>query len=456
MKTTAMKTGMGLLAVSLALGAFAADPVISDVVVRQRWPWSQLVDIDYVLTCDATQSVDVAVAAQDGSTTLTLPAESLSGDLSDVAHGTHRIVWDPMKTAYTNSQMLTQFSVTLTQTPVPVYMIVDLTKDTGADGQIEYVYPGDARLETYGRFTNVWFGVTNDSTYATTKLVLRRVPAGTFVMGTTSSTLGYYSARTPLRNVTLSHGFYVGVFELTQKQWELVYGTAPSTYKVDGDTRPLDASMWQWIRGSNIGTNWPVHAQVDDTSFIGKLRARTRMDGIDLPTSAQWEYAARAGVYTNGLQNGLNITNRYEDANLSLICRYKFNGGMQIIPGATNAWGASVSTEFATARVGSFPPNNWGLYDVHGNVREWCLNRANDDNMITTEAQDAYTNPVGASAETGTYAAGRPLRALRGGSIVNDSDITCLFYQDRNVETSVINSTGLRLVVNLGPYLFEK
>ena len=454
MKTT-MKMILGSLAACLALGAFAADPTIGGVMVQQRWPWSRLVDIDYVLTCDPGQSMDVAVEAYDGSSLLTLPASSFSGDLYGVQRGARRIVWDPTVTACTNSGVLPEFRVALAPTPVPLYMIVDLTKAAGAVGQIEYIYPGDTRLVTDGRYTNVWFGVTNDSTYATTKLVLRRVPAGTFVMGTTSSTLSYDGVRSVLHNVTLTHGFYVGVFELTQKQWELVYGTTPSTYKVDGDTRPLDTSLWQWIRGNNIGTNWPVHAQVDNDSFIGKLRARTGLDGVDLPTSAQWEYAARAGVYTNALQNGLNITNINEDANVSLNGRYKFNGGMQIIPGATNAWGSSVSAECATARVGSYPPNNWGLYDVHGNVREWCLNRASDINLITTEAQNAYTNPVGASAETATYAGDRPLRALRGGCIAESSRYVCLFYQDRNVENATISTTGLRLVVNLGPYLFK-
>jgi hypothetical protein len=58
-----------------------------------------------------------------------------------VTHGIRRIIWDPTMTAYTNSQVLTQFNVTLTPTPIPVYMVVDLTQAAGADGQIEYIYP---------------------------------------------------------------------------------------------------------------------------------------------------------------------------------------------------------------------------------------------------------------------------------------------------------------------------
>ena len=139
----------------LALNALAAEPTISDVVVRQRWPWSKLVDIDYVLTADPTQRVDVAVNAYNGSVSLALPTESLSGDLYNISEGLHRIVWDPTVTSYTNNVVLTKFRVGLVQTPVPVYMIVELTKNAATDAQIEYIYPSDARLETNGRFTNV-------------------------------------------------------------------------------------------------------------------------------------------------------------------------------------------------------------------------------------------------------------------------------------------------------------
>ena len=125
---TAMKMVLGSLAVCLAFGAAAADPTISDVTVRQRWPWSRLVDIDYMLTGDPTQRVAVTVKAFNGSERLNLPETSLSGDLYSVSQGTRRIVWDPMKTVYTN-QTLTQFRVDLAPTNPPVYMIVDLTKN---------------------------------------------------------------------------------------------------------------------------------------------------------------------------------------------------------------------------------------------------------------------------------------------------------------------------------------
>ena len=220
-----------MMAVFMAVSSMAADPTVSQVTARQRWPWSRLVDIDYVIACDGTQSVDVAVQAFTRNTALSMPGRSLSGDLYGVSYGAHHIVWDPTATAYTNSGVLPEFRVTLSVAEAPVYMIVDLTKSAGADGQIEYIYPGDARLETYGLFTNVWFGVTNDSVYATDKLVLRRIHAGSYGMGDSANL-----------STTLTKDFYAGVFEVTQRQWELITGAKPSYFNNSTyyATRPVE------------------------------------------------------------------------------------------------------------------------------------------------------------------------------------------------------------------------
>ena len=233
--TTAMKMVLGSFAACLALGAVADDPAISQVTVRQRWPWSRLVDIDYVLGCGEGQSVDVTVTAYNGTDALDVPLSSFTGDLYGVGQGLRHIVWDPTVTAYTNRGVMQAFNVALTPANAPLYMIVDLTKAVGADGQIEYVYEsaltnGDWGAWVRNPITNalgeaivesvVWTGVATNEVYKTDKLVLRRVPAGSFQLGDTQN-------GTP--NVTFTKGMYVGVFEVTQKQWNHVMGTTGGT-----------------------------------------------------------------------------------------------------------------------------------------------------------------------------------------------------------------------------------
>jgi len=326
----------------LALNAVAVDPAISDVTVRQRWPWSRLVDIDYVLTCDATQRVDVALSAYNGSTALSFPLNALSGDLYNVSQGGKHVVWDPVKTAYTND-LLTQFRVSLTPTNPPAYMIVDLTKSAGASNQIEYIYPGDARLVTDGRWTNVWFDVTNDSIYATDKLVLRRITAGTFKMGNTVP---------PTISTTLSKDFYAGVFEVTEAQWQrIMNGTGGTSLLGKGSVSYND------IRGTTNDVpaiNWyATDSAVSSTSFLGLIRAKTGIGSFDLPTEAQWEYICRA--MTTSYYNDGESTSSSDTNVLNRLAWYVDNSGVHV------------------HAVGGKEANAWGLYDTLGNEWELCL-----------------------------------------------------------------------------------
>ena len=183
--------------------------------------------------------------------------------------------------------------------------------------------------------------------YKTTKLVLRRIPAGSFKMCDTC-------------NVILTKPYYIGLFEVTQRQYELVTGTRPSFFSNVSyyETRPVEAVSYSMIRGSSRGADWPESSAVDADSFMGKLRTMTKLEGFDLPTEAQWEYACRAGTTTK-YNNGGN-----SDDDLKLLARYQGNSGSGVSASSTTANG--------TAAVGSYQPNGWGLYDMHGNVWEWC------------------------------------------------------------------------------------
>ena len=388
----------GIVAVLAALNALATEPKINQVNVLQRWPWSRLVDIDYVLSCDSTQRVDIAIKAYDGDTPLDLPAQSFAGDLYEISRGPHRIVWDPTATGCTNSGVLTNFRVSLTPVRPPVYLIVNLDRTLEDSGLIEYVYPDDPRLVTDGRGDSVWYGVTNNPSYMTTKLVLRRIRPGTFKMGSPLDEVGREAGGFCYEDphpVTLTRPFYIGVFEVTQEQWYRVMGMRWSSYftnVLDCATRPVDSMSYDAVRGTVSGTHWPDDNAVDASSFLGHLRAKTGIDTFDLPTEAQWEYACRAGTAT-ALYSGTNLAAPDFDTNLCVLGRYKFNGGNE---------DRNASSAHGTARVGSYRPNAWGLYDMSGNLFEWCL-----DWYAGHWGSDPVTDPVGAPSGTG--------RILRGG-----------------------------------------
>ena len=237
----------------------------------------------------------------------------------------------------------------------------------------------------------------SDPAYKATHIVLRRIPAGTFTMGSPEGELGHEpDPREAQHQVTLTQDHYMAVFELTQKQYELVTAATPSEYP--GDGRPVENVSYNDMRGSSAGANWPADNSVDSTSFLGRLRAKSGAD-FDLPTEAQWEYACRAGTtraYNDYSKNGgagsdCLTTEKERDTNLDPLARYRYNGedaGLQ------------------DAEVGSYQANAWGLYDMHGNVWEYCL-----DWYATDPGGDA-TDPGG---PTGPMDPGNPDRCVRGG-----------------------------------------
>ncbi|MFT5129211.1 MAG: sulfatase activating formylglycine-generating enzyme [Rhodothermales bacterium] len=225
--------------------------------------------------------------------------------------------------------------------------------------------------------------------YKTSTLLLRRVAERDFTMGSPSSELGR-SADEVQHAVSFTSHNYIGVFEVTQRQWELVTGNRPSgNSPVDYESRPVENVSYEDIRGTTNGANWPASSSVDAGSFLGLLQARTGLD-IDLPTEAQWEISCRAGT-TTALNNGTNLTNDTVDANLDLLGRYLNNAGGTSGP------------------VGQFQPNALGLYDMHGNVWEWCLDWYGGYTGTATD-------PVGAASGSG--------RVLRGGSYLLGAKFT--------------------------------
>lgn len=120
-----MKKTLAVFVASLAFLALA-DATVSDVTVRQRWPFSRLVDIDYKLTGETGGRSDITLSATNEGKPVTLTAAALSGDLVAVPNGTRRITWDPAADGFTDDA-LAQFRVTVSAQAVPAYLIIDLT-----------------------------------------------------------------------------------------------------------------------------------------------------------------------------------------------------------------------------------------------------------------------------------------------------------------------------------------
>lgn len=402
-------------------GRSNSEATITSVTISRRWPWNGKVDIDYTLTTapEGTKA-SISVSGHDGVLNRTLTATSLSGvgaDGSAVEAGTYRITWD-VGVDYQNFHTK-DFTVDVTATVVEeeekplkdgLYLVIDLSGGVNAAS-----YP-------VSYLDDVPSGGWTDE-YKTTKLVLRKIPAGTFMMGSPEDELGRDSEEVQ-HQVTISKPFYMGVFEVTQRQYELVMGTRPSYFNNDSyyQARPVEQVSWNDIRGDSSTYNWPSSSDVDPSTFMGKLRSKTGIESFDLPTEAKWEYACRAGT-TTALNSGKNLTSIGTCANMAEVGRYWNNGG--------SGYSESGDASNGTAMVGSYLPNARGLYDMHGNVCEWCLDCSG------SYATESETDPVGSAS--GSF------RMRRGGCWYYDAERCRSAGRGRSDQTISIYHSGFRL-----------
>ncbi|MGO9107662.1 MAG: formylglycine-generating enzyme family protein [Thermoguttaceae bacterium] len=162
------------------------------------------------------------------------------------------------------------------------------------------------------------------------KLEMVWIPAGEFLMGSPDSDVETRSSEKPQHQKRITCPFYLSKYLVTQEQWESVMDNNPSRFK--GPKNPVEMVSWD-----------------DCQAFLEKLNAKIGTQGgkFELPTEAQWEYACRAGSNT----------------------RYCFGSDESEL--GEYAWYAA-NSDGKTHPVGQKKPNAWGLYDMHGNVREWC------------------------------------------------------------------------------------
>ena len=229
---------------------------------------------------------------------------------------------------------------------------------------------------------------------------------------------GRNATREATHQVTLTNNYYIGVYQVTQTQWQQVTGYNPSNFKTEGSMRPVEKVSYTDIRqgkgtasAAASATAGVYPADPYEESFLGLLRTKTTLD-FDLPSEAQWEFAARAGNGEGYWSDGSAIQiSSNKDPSLALLGRYQYNGGKTGENSATDP-AASCGVTNGTAIVGSYAPNDWGLYDTAGNVWEWCLDWYEDN--INANGGKVNIDPA-TPANTLSGASGAS-RVARGGS----------------------------------------
>ena len=290
-------------------------------------------------------------------------------------------------------------------------------------------------------------GITENQEYKTTKLVMKHIHApvgGKWIMGT----FGEFgmSANEAQHEVTLTDDYWIGVFELTQYQTYLIKGAWPNASNGNGayfknadggiyGMRPLEYCCFNFMRGAAYPD------APGETTVFGYLRARTGY-AFDMPGEMQWEYAARCGnppgLWGDGSAMAFNASSpssstTSDDPALDRLSRNYFTGG--------DNGDAALGAHQGTAIVGSYAPNKWGLYDMHGNVKEMCLDYYVAD---ITEADGAVQTNLGTPA-------GSDGHVVRGGCYWDNHKNMRPCVRQSQVRNSNQKTVGCRLYAPIAP-----
>ena len=426
--------------VSVLSAAALNAAVIEQVIVRQQWPWSTDVKVEYKLK-DVTCPVDIAIKAYNGDVELSLPEAAIKGDRYGVSDVVGTLVIDPVAAFGTAKVALANFKVKLTVTDSeqsmiePLYMIFNLTTGEREDvSKADLLNGKKGAIETdYGKICSgckpdldevlIWTAVTNDVAYKTTHLVMRRIKAKgkQWQMGSPATEQSHGELET-LHTVELTNDYFIAIYPMTQGQYAKVGSGLGTRYQfttiAEGSTAdcvPAENTGLDLMRG-DVGTYpWPAKVKkhaVDPESTVGRLRARTGVD-FEFPTEAQWEFACRAGT-TSALYNGKELYSAVGSEEITVLAWIHPGAGQQ------------------EHDVGLKLPNAFGLYDMLGGLNELCL----DYRVAYDVSSEVAYEPEGADAEPGTA------RASRGGQL------NCEGYQARCASRNQYANglSGLRLV----------
>ena len=316
----------------------------------------------------------------------------------------------------------------------PPYMVADLETKSN----VTYYVSVDALPD----------GGLSNRLYKTSRLVMRRINAAgvRWNMGSHSTEIGYqkttplYVTREKIHPAQLTNDYYIGIYPLTRGQFKRITGFAPS--RSDGPSGITnEIYSVQWVSysemrqvaptdstatptASNHDYDWPAAPAPD--SYLGKISSFTGV-AFDLPGEGEWEYACRAGNYSGFWGDGSVILQASgNDANLTRLANYH---------------GGSNGTEDKCLPVGIFEPNAWGLYDMHGNLWEMCLDVYVDD---ISELNGAInTTQISGQSLDGSNGI---RHSDRGGARHKDAQYCRSAFRDRDPEAGRSGGVGFRLV----------
>ena len=403
---TARNVLLGFVAViasALPLAANADSSVTINSVV-QRWPWNNKVDINYTVTGGQTRSSGVYCGLRFAVTAngMTHNFEGYTVGAS-AENGTHTITWTAPEGIISENCTMT---ATLFTTNVPSgndYMIVDL--NTGA---VWYEGLFATQDESNARYNTDAYKGTNSAEEC--RLVLRKVPKwadkdtlpNAAVLAAmngypTGDAVNYPTSWNSPANWATDRDFYIGVFHVTQSQYFKLCGPHPIWYDRPERTNkfrphlPVECVSWLDLR-SPYGDNATYFAPTssipevasDTGNFFQRLNYKTGLY-FDMPTEVMQEIAVRAGATT--VYHWGSTTN--ELPNYS-VCR------------ENSTWNGT----YIAAEVGTRLPNDWGFYDMEGNVTTWCLDDATVSGNIATTRVDAFTPACSESGAKRVYKGG--------------------------------------------------
>lgn len=395
-----------------ASAAFGAVPEVSSVAMSQDS--SRLVTITYTLAnAPAVVTLDILT---NGVSIGGANIDCLSGDVNRIVtgNGTHTIMWRPDLSwpDHKISESVCQAAVTAWAMDCPPdYAVIDLVEKT------------DCRWRFYPAVEFLPGGILGNTAYRTSKLVMRKIHAKNV-----SWTMGAIANNTA-HAVTLADDYYIGVFELTQAQWAClpVDTGRPPFFDVEGSMRPMETAVLYWIGlGARSKAYFPPNPAHPDC-YAGKLTTRAgNVSVFGVPTEAQWEFACRAGHGEGYYGNGIAET----ESNMKLVARCASNSGSS--PQKTDG------PDRGTAICGTYQPNDWGLYDMIGNVSEFCIDYWQDD---ITDNHDGIPAFIEKDAAGNTNIK----HVRRGGSYWNGFDLCNCWSRESGDDNYGAKSNGYRL-----------